>query len=97
MASFTVTCPHCHALLDVDGEKQVVVSAKAAEKPRSSASMEDRLKALTTEREAANAKLAEAMRAEQAGPEIREEKFKKLLEQAGDGPVERPIKDIDLD
>jgi uncharacterized Zn finger protein (UPF0148 family) len=97
MPQFTVTCPHCHALLEVDGERQVVVSAKAPEKPRATTSMEDRLQALAKEREAANAKLAEAMRAEKAGAELREEKFKKLLEQAGDGPVEKPIRDIDLD
>jgi len=23
MARFTVTCPHCHALLDLDGDTQV--------------------------------------------------------------------------
>jgi uncharacterized Zn finger protein (UPF0148 family) len=97
MSQFTVTCPHCHALLELDGERQVVVSAKPAEKPRSTASMEDRLKALQAEREAADAKLAEAMRAEKAGAELREEKFRKLLQQAGDGPVEKPIRDIDLD
>jgi hypothetical protein len=97
MASFTVTCPHCRALLDVDGEKQVVVGGKAPEEPKSGASLEGRLLALTQERAAARAKMEEAMRAEKAGPEIREEKFRKLLETAKSEPVTKPVRDVDLD
>ena len=97
MARFTVTCPHCHALLELDDEKQVVASSKPAEKPKVATSMEERLAALAAEKEAAAAKMAEAMRAEKAGAELREEKFKKLLEQAGSEPPTKPIRDIDLD
>lgn len=97
MASFTVTCPHCRALLEVDGERQVVTSATAPEKPSSGASLEDRLAALGKEKEQASAKMAEAMRAERAGSQIREEKFRKLLETAKNEPIEKPIRDIDLD
>lgn len=97
MASFTVTCPHCHALLEVDGEKQLVVAASVPEERRSKSSLEDRLQALGQERAAAHAKMEEAMRAEKAGPTIREEKFKKLLEVAKSEPVTKPIRDVDLD
>jgi hypothetical protein len=37
------------------------------------------------------------MRAEKAGPEIREEKFRKLLETAKSEPVTKPVRDVDLD
>jgi len=97
MASFTVTCPHCRALLEVDGEKQVVIGGSAPQEPKSQASLEGRLQALTQERAAARAKMEEAMRAEKAGAEIREEKFKKLLETAKSEPVTKPIRDVDLD
>ncbi|MBZ5587843.1 MAG: hypothetical protein LAO05_04715 [Acidobacteriia bacterium] len=97
MPSFTVTCPHCHALLEVDGENQVVVGGKAPEAPKSGASLEGRLQALNQERAAARAKMEEAMRAEKAGAEIREEKFRKLLETAKSEPVTKPIRDVDLD
>lgn len=97
MASFTVTCPHCQALLEVDAERQVVLSATVPEKPGTKTSLEDRLAALSREREQASAKMAEAMRAERAGSQIREEKFRKLLETAKGEPVEKPIRDIDLD
>ena len=50
MASFSVTCPHCRALLAVDGERQAVVSAKVPEEPRSGASLEGRLEALKQEK-----------------------------------------------
>ena len=97
MSRFTVTCPHCRALLEVDGDEEVVVSAKAEEKPRATTSIEDRLSALAEEKKAANAKLAEAFRSEKAGAQIREEKFRKLLESAGKEPVTKPVRDIDLD
>ena len=97
MARFTVTCPHCHALLDLDGEAQVIVGSKAPEKPKSTSSLEDRLQALGKEKADARAKMEEAMRTEKAGAAIREEKFRKLLEEAKDEPVTKPIRDVDLD
>ena len=97
MASFTVTCPHCRALLEVDGEKMVVVGGKPPEEPRSGASLEGRLEALKQEKAAARAKMEEAMRTERAGAEIREDKFKKLLETAKSEPVTKPVRDVDLD
>lgn len=97
MARFTVTCPHCHAQIEIDDSTQVVASSRPVEKPKSSGSLEDRLEALARERESARDKMAEAFRAEQAGSELREERFKKLLQEAKDSPVEKPVRDIDLD
>jgi uncharacterized Zn finger protein (UPF0148 family) len=97
MASFTVTCPHCQALLELDAEEHVVTSVTVPEQPGSKASLEDRLASLSKEKEVASAKMAEAMRAERAGSQIREEKFRKLLETAKNEPIEKPIRDIDLD
>lgn len=97
MARFTVTCPHCHALLDVDGETQVIVGSQPAEKPKNTTTIEDRLQALSKEKAEARAKMDEAMRAEKAGAAIREEKFRKLLEGAKNEPVTKPIRDVDLD
>jgi len=97
MARFTVTCPHCQALLEIDGEQEVIASVTVPEKAKSTTSLEDRLTALTREKEQASAKMAEAMRAEKAGATIREEKFRKLLDATKDQPIEKPIRDIDLD
>lgn len=97
MASFSLTCPHCRALLEVDGDRQVIVGSKPHEEPRAQASLEGRLQALSDERAAARAKMDEAMRAEKAGAVIREEKFKKLLEVAKSEPVTKPVRDVDLD
>jgi hypothetical protein len=97
MARFTVTCPHCRALLELDDDTQVIVGSKAPEQPKSTTSLEDRLQALGKEKADARARMEEAMRAEKAGASIREEKFKKLLEEAKDEPVTKPIRDVDLD
>mgnify|MGYP000126748504 CR=1 FL=1 len=97
MGSFTVTCPHCRALLEIDAEGGVVVSATVPEPAAAKTSLEERLAALAREKEQASARMAEAMRAERAGSQIREEKFRKLLETAQSEPVEKPLRDIDLD
>ena len=97
MARFTVTCPHCQAQLELDSEKQLVVGSKAAEKPKVMTSIEDRLLAMARDKESASAKMDEAMRAEKAGSELRDEKFRKLLDDVKDLPVEKPVREIDLD
>ncbi|HNX49689.1 MAG TPA: hypothetical protein PLS53_11310 [Thermoanaerobaculaceae bacterium] len=97
MATFTVTCPHCQALLDIDGDHQVITGSQQPEKPRSTTSLDDRLAALTRERESARSRLDEAMRAERSGAAVREEKFRKLLEGTQGEEPTKPIRDIDLD
>lgn len=97
MSRFTVTCPHCKSLLDIDGDAQVVASHSPPAEARSATSFEDRLSSLVKEKEQAKAKLAEAFRAEKAGAELREEKFRRLLENARDEEPTKPIRDIDLD
>jgi hypothetical protein len=97
MSRFTVTCPHCQAQLELDPEKQLVVASKPAEKPKVTTSIEDRLQAMAKEKESARSRMEEAMRAERAGSELRDEKFKKLLGDVKDQPVEKPVRDIDLD
>jgi hypothetical protein len=97
MSRFTVTCPHCQALLELDGERELVVGFKPAEKPKVVTSIEDRLQAMSKEKETARARMEEAMRVEKAGAELRDEKFRKLLDDVKDAPVGKPIRDIDLD
>lgn len=97
MARFTVTCPHCGALLEMDGEAQVVAGFTPPVQPRATTSFEDRLSSLVKEKEQAKAKLAEAFRAEKAGAQLREEKFRRLLEGASQEEPTKPLKDIDLD
>jgi len=70
---------------------------QAAGEAKNTTTLDDRLKALAQEKNDARAKLDEAMRSEKAGAAIREEKFRKLLEVAKDEPIEKPIRDIDLD
>lgn len=98
MAHFTVTCPHCKSLLDIDADAQVVLAVKPAEEKKAATSLEERLKQLEEEKKRAADKLAEAMRAEKAGSQLREEKFRKLLEGVDpDAAPDKVIKDVDLD
>jgi uncharacterized Zn finger protein (UPF0148 family) len=97
MSRFTVTCPHCQAQLELDAEKELVVASKPSEKPKSTTSIEDRLQAMARDKETARARMEEAMRAEKAGSALRDERFKKLLDGVKDEPVEKPVREIDLD
>jgi hypothetical protein len=97
MSRFTVTCPHCQSLLELDADAELVANCTPPAKPKSTTSIEDRLQALEKEKRDARDKMAEAFRAEQSGAALREEKFRKLLETAKDEPVTKPIRDIDLD
>jgi hypothetical protein len=97
MSRFSISCPHCNALLEVDGEKQLVIASKLPEKASSTTTLEDRLQTLAREKESARARMEEAFRAEKAGTELREEKFRKLLDETKGQPVEKPVRDIDLD
>lgn len=97
MATFSVTCPHCHALLDIDPEARVIAGSKPVEKPKTTVTLDERMRQLGQDKQVAQAKVDEAMRAEKSGAALREEKFRKLLEGAAKEPATRPIKDIDLD
>jgi len=98
MAHFTVTCPHCKSLLELDAEAQLVVACKPPEEKKPVASLEDRLKQLEEEKKKAADKLAEAMRAERAASRVREEKFRKLLAEVdSNAEPEKPLRDFDLD
>lgn len=94
---FTVTCPHCGALLTLDGEAKVVMSHEPPPSQGDKASFEARMKTLEEEKHVAEEKFQESIRAEKSKKEVLEKKFQDLFQKAKEGPVGPMKRDIDLD
>lgn len=90
-----LTCPCCKATLEVDTKAAVILSHQEAKKD--ALSFEDRLAALDNEQSERNEKFAEIEKAEQARKETADQRFADLLEKAQSEPLEKPVRDIDLD
>jgi hypothetical protein len=95
--SFSVTCPHCKALLKIGSESKVVISFEPPPSEKEDLSFEERLKKLNEEKKTAEAKFEESVRAEKSKKEILEKKFKELSEKAKENKDVPFKKDIDLD
>ena len=96
-STITVTCPLCHAELEIDVEAAVVTRHKAVERPHEAVDFDDRLQQIEREKARAADRMAEAMRAEQSKERLLADKFKKLMgEVSEDDDEEPPLRDIDL-
>ncbi len=96
--TFRVTCPHCGSVLEIDGADRIVVGHERPTARRErELDFEARLKALEAEKRRAAERMQEAMRAEQAKDRVLEERFRRLLDAAGDDDGPPPVRDIDLD
>ena len=94
---FHVTCPHCGSTLEVDaGDRIVVAHEPPPAEDRPGLDFEARLRAMEAQRRRAAERMQEAMRAERARSRVLEERFRRLLDEAGDDPAP-PVRDIDLD
>ncbi len=95
-ASLEVTCPCCQAKLTVDAELGVVLSHAEAPKPPKVdlGNVSEMLREQTRLREE---KFRQSVEAERNKEEILNRKFSQALEKSKDQPVEKPLRDFDLD
>lgn len=95
-SSLIVTCPCCQARLTVDRELGTVL---AHEKPTAAPAV-DLDKVAETLREQARQreeKFRQSLEAERNKEEILRRKFLEALEKTKDQPLEKPLRDFDLD
>ena len=96
-ALISVSCPCCEATLKIDPETRAVIDYEVKEKPPA---IEDlsvavaKLKGESARREEVFQKNLEEQKTHQ---KVLEKKFDELFKKAKESPVERPMKDIDLD
>jgi hypothetical protein len=95
--TFEVSCPCCTAKLTVDRELGVVLSNVPPPRPPSSVDLDDTARLLRAHDEAVEAKFRASVEAEKSKEDVLARKFAEGLKKAKDGPVEKPLRDFDLD
>jgi hypothetical protein len=95
-ATFDLECPCCGAKLTVDAELGVVLSHVASKAPPS-VDLDDTARMLREQRERVEEKFRQSVEAEKIKEDVLEKKFAEGLRRAKDAPVEKPLRDFDLD
>jgi hypothetical protein len=95
--SVEVECPCCQAKLVVDRELGVVLSHTPPPKAPSSVDLDDTARLLREQAERVEAKFKLSVEAERMKDDVLERKFAEGLKKAKDQPVEKPLRDFDLD
>ena len=96
--SIVIACPCCGAKLTVDPEVKAVIHHEVPPKPAGpSKDLGAALAALKGEAEKRRAQFQQASEAEKDKSKVLEKRFQEALKKAKDEPIERPIRDFDLD
>ena len=94
--TFEVDCPCCSAKLTVDRVLGVVLAHLAPVRPPS-VDLDDTARLLREHEDSVEAKFRKSVEAERTKEDVLARKFAEGLKKAKDGPVEKPIRDFDLD
>lgn len=95
--TFEVDCPCCRARLTVDPQVSAVLSYVPPPKPPPSVDLDDTAQLLRNQADAVEAKFRASVEAEKTKEDVLARKFAEGLKKAKDGPVEKPLRDFDLD
>lgn len=96
-SSIQITCPCCGAMLTVDPSLPAVLSHRLPPKPQAVVQLNEARKALREEAVRREEKYQQILEAEKSKGKVLDRKFQELLKKAKEEPLEKPIKDIDLD
>lgn len=97
ISSIEVDCPCCQAKLTIDPELGVVLSHIPPPKPPPSVDLDDTARLLKEQAERVEAKFRQSVEAERTKEDVLARKFAEGLKKAKDKPIEKPIRDFDLD
>ncbi len=92
-----VTCPCCHAKLTIDAQLAVVLSHEAPPKAAPDVDITDAARILAEEAKRREDKFRESWEAEKKKDEVLTRKFEEALKKAKNQPVEKPLRDFDLE
>jgi hypothetical protein len=96
-SSFEASCPCCQAKLTLDRELGVVLSHVAPPKAAPSVDFDDTASLLRRQRDAVEAKFLASVESEKSKEDVLARKFEEGLKKAKDSPIEKPLRDFDLD
>lgn len=96
-STIQVTCPCCGATLTVDPSLPAVLDHKLPPKPQAVTQLKDAAKVLQEEAARREEKYQQILEAEKSKGKVLDKKFRELLKKAKEEPLQKPLKDIDLD
>ena len=96
-APFELECPCCHAKLTVDSQIGAVLSHEPPPKGAPSVDLDDTARLLREQAARVEEKFRLSVEAERTKDDVLERKFAEGLKKAKDKPIEKPIRDFDLD
>jgi hypothetical protein len=97
ISTIVVECPCCQAKLTVDRELGVVLSHVPPPKAAPSVDLDDTARLLREQAERVEDKFRQSVEAERMKEDVLARKFAEGLKKAKDQPVEKPLRDLDLD
>jgi len=92
-----VACPCCQARLTIDAELGVVLSHEPPPKPPPSVDLDDTARLLREQAERREERFRQSVEAEKKKDEVFDRLFQEGLKKAKDKPLEKPLRDFDLD
>ena len=92
-----VTCPCCDATSTIDPTLSVVLDHKMPVKPHMAVNLKDAVNQVKGEAARRDEKYKHIAEAEKNKSKVLEAKFQELFKKAKEEPIEKPLKDIDLD
>ena len=92
-----VTCPCCGADLTIDPSLPAVLDHKLPERLHAVTELKDAAKQLHEQALKRDEKFQQIREAEKDKGKLLDRKFQELLKKAKEEPLQKPIKDIDLD
>ena len=94
--TFEVHCPCCSAKLTVDRDIGAVLAHVAPVRPPS-IDLDDTARLLRDHEDAVEAKFRASVESERTKEDVLARKFAEGLKKAKDAPIEKPLRDFDLD
>jgi hypothetical protein len=94
--AFEIECPCCKSTLTVDGSLEVVLSHVPPVRPPS-IDLDDTARLLRQHTDSVEAKFRASVEAEKTKEDVLARKFAEGLKKAKDSPIEKPLRDFDLD
>jgi hypothetical protein len=92
-----VTCPCCHSRLTVDPQLAVVLSHAPPPRVAPDVDISDAARILSEQAQRREDKFRDSWEAERNKEDVLTRKFEEALKKAKDQPVEKPVRDFDLE
>lgn len=96
-APIEVTCPCCHSRLSVDPQLAAVLSHTPAPKSPVDVDITDAARILADQAQRREDKFRDSWDAERKKEDVLARKFEEALKKAKEEPIEKPMRDFDLE